>query len=262
MSTQVNKTKRKDTMLVDPRNILFNEDNVRRDLGDIDELMNSIIENGLEVAVKAKKVRGTEEYLLVDGHRRLTAIKKAIEQGHDIPYVEVVPYNGNDEDAIFSMVITGTGQKALTEMEQAEAFKKLVGLHYKPEEIAKRVGKSVPYVYNMLTLANAPKEIRDKVHDGEVSGGTVVQIVKQTSSATEQVEIVKDAIADAQKNGKKKATAQNVPSLKAKTPIQKLNELIEKLNERPEKSEFAEDLLDILCAFKIESVEEILERVK
>lgn len=263
----VKATKNKDIMLVDPRNIVFNPENVRTDMGDIDELMESIVEIGLQVALKAKKVRGEDKYLLVDGHRRMSAVLLALEKGYDIPYVEVMPYTGNNEDILFTMIVTGSGQKPLTDIELAEAIKRLVSFHYKPEEIAKKIGKSVPHVYNLLTLANAPKEVRNLVHEGLISGGTVVQIARLTDDTDKQVKMVKDAIEDAKKASvgsktPKKATAKNVESLKANTPVQKINQLIVELEMRDEKSEQTVFIIEFLSAMKTESVETLLERVK
>jgi ParB/RepB/Spo0J family partition protein len=263
----VKATKNKDIMLVDPRNIIFNPDNVRTDMGDLEELMTSIVEIGLQVSLKAKKVRGEDKYLLVDGHRRMKAILLALEKGYDIPFVEVMPYTGNNEDILFTMIVTGSGQKPLTDIEMAEAIKRLVSFHYKAEEIAKKIGKSVPQVYNYLTLANVPKEVKNLVHDGLISGSTVVKITRVADNDEDVVGMVKEAISDASKvsDGKdkpKKATDKNVAKLKANTPVQKINQLIVELEMREDKSEQVVFMIEFLSAVKTESVETLLGRVK
>lgn len=260
---EVRQTKRTDIMLVDPRNIVVKEGfNVRTDMGDIQALSDSIVETGLQEPLKAKKVRNEDKYELVDGHRRMAAIQLAIEQGHDIQFVEVVPFKGNDEDQVFAMIITGTGQKPLNDVEQAEAIKRLINFGYKAEEIARKIAKSVPQIYNLITLANVSKKIKDNIASGLISGSTVVQIVRQTDDTEKQLEMVVQAIEDAQKNSNgsekpKKATAKNVVGLKRKNEGQKLFELVALLDERGVKNEKSELLAELVANLKDGSVEDL-----
>lgn len=237
--SEINETKKKDIMLVDPRNIIVRDGfNVRSDMGDIDGLADSIAETGLQVPLKAKKVRGDETWELVDGHRRMAAIQVAIERGFDIPYVEVLPFKGNEEEQVFAMIITGTGQKPLNEIEQAEAIKRLTNFSYSPDEIAKKIGKSIAHVYNLIALSGVPKKIKNLISGGLISGNTVTQIIREIEDEAEQLRVIEQAIEDA--NGgvvvdgakPKKATAKNVKSLSQKSPVQKIKELSELLEEK------------------------------
>jgi ParB family chromosome partitioning protein len=261
--SEVKATKRTDRMLVDPRNIVMVDGfNVRTDLGNIEELANSILEMGLQVPLMAKKVRGSDKYELVDGHRRFTAVKYLLDKGHDIPYVDIIPFNGNEEDRVLAMITTGTGQKSLTEMEQAEAIKRLINFHYKPEEIAKKIGKSIPHVYNLIALSKVSKKIKEVIGSGDISGTTVVQIVRQTDDEREQYEMITKAVDEAKKQGKKKATAKNVSGLKTKTPVQKLNELVKHLDDNEISNEKVELLVELVANLKDSSVEELSELFK
>jgi ParB family transcriptional regulator, chromosome partitioning protein len=255
---EIKTTKRSDLMLVDPRNLVIVEGfNVRHDMGDIESLSASILEIGLQVPLKAKKVRKSDKFELVDGHRRFKAIQHLLSSGHDIPFIEVQLFTGNEEDRVFSMVATGVGQKSLTELEQAEAIKRLISFHYKPEDIAPRIGKSVPHIYNMILLANASKKIKDKVVSGEISGTTIVHIIRQSDDEREQYKMVEDAIADAKSSGKKTATARNVSTLKTKKPEQKLKELISYLDASGIKNEKVELLVELVSNLKDGSIEEL-----
>lgn len=249
------KSKRTDIFLVDPRNIVVKENfNVRKDLGDVRSLMESIVETGLQVPLKASKIRGEDKYELVDGHRRMAAIDLALEEGHDIKYVEVSPFKGNDEDRVFSMVITGTGQKALSDVEMSEAIKRLVNFGYKVEEIASKIGKSVPQTYNYLNISSLPKMIKNKIEDNKISASLVLQIVREEKDGEKQMEMVEEAIANT--GGTKKATAKNSTRIKTKTDKQKLKEAFEILKEtESEKVELLEFMLNV----KEKSVEEIVE---
>jgi ParB family chromosome partitioning protein len=258
--SEINVTKRTDILLVDPRNIVIVDGfNVRTDMGDIEALADSILETGLQVPLMAKKVKGEDKFELVDGHRRMTAVKYLLSKGYDIPFVKVLPFTGNEEDRVLAMVTTGTGQKPLTELEQAEAIKRLVTFHYKPEEIAKKVGKSLPHIYNMLTLANASKKVKELVSSGDISGTTIVHIVRETSDEREQYRMVEEAIADAKKQGKKKATSKNVSVLKVKNISVKLKELIAELDKREIKNDKVELLVDLVSNIKDSEIEDLVK---
>lgn len=230
----INKTKKTDFVKVDPRNIVIQDGfNVRQDLGDIEGLAQSIVEVGLQVPLKAKKVFGADKYALVDGHRRYHAIMLAIENGHDIRYVDVMPYVGNDEDQIFSMLVTGTGQKPLADIEQSEAVARLVNFGYKVEEIARKMGKSLPHGYYLYNLSMLSKRIKNLISQGYISGGAVMEIVKMTDDEQEQFDLIQETIENAQNGAAegqiKKATAKNISKEKKLSPIQKLEALCEEL---------------------------------
>lgn len=266
--SEVKNTKRTDIMLVDPRNIVVKDGfNVRSDMGDIQALSDSIVETGLQVPLKAKKVKGEDKYELVDGHRRMAAIQLAIENGNDIQFVEVLPFKGNDEDRVFAMIITGIGQKPLNDVEQAEAIKRLINFGYKAEEIARKIAKSLPQVYNLISLANVSKKIKDSIIGGFISGSTVIQIIRQTDDSDKQLEMVTQAIEDVQKNvpigeKPKKATAKNVVGLKRKSEGQKLSELVALLDKDGVKNEKTVLLSQLVEKLKDSSVEDLVKLFK
>ena len=233
---QILKTKNSTAILkVDPRNIVVKDGfNVRIDMGDLIALSESIVSVGLQVPLKAKKITGQDKYEIIDGHRRYQAIMIAIDHGHDIRYVDVILFSGGEEDRIFSMLVTGTGQKPLNDVEQSEAVSRLVGFGYKVEEVATKMGRSLPYGYYLYNLSQLSKRIKNLIVEGYISGGAVMEIVKITDDEQEQFELVQEAIENAQKGAEegkiKKATAKNVNKEKRLTPIQKLDALIEELD--------------------------------
>lgn len=213
-------TKRKDLLQVDPKNIVVKKGfNVRTEMGDLTELLNSILEVGLQNPIKCAKVRGTDQYEIVEGHRRFAAIQLGIEQGHDFQYVDVLPFTGNEEEKILTMIVTGIGQKKLTELEQAEAFRRLENLGYSQEKIALKVSKSVAHVSNMLQVASFPERFKKVIENGEISATTVLHIVRAEKDETKQFDMIKGAIKNANDNVPatakvKTATAKNVLALK------------------------------------------------
>lgn len=263
MTENLNKTKKTDILSVDPRSIVIVEGfNVRQDLGDIEGLAQSIKESGLQVPLKAVKVRGKEEYRLIDGHRRMTAINLLLSQGVSVPYVMVSLFQGNEEDEVFAMVITGTGQKQLNDIEQAEAIKRLIAFGYKVEEISLKIGKSVPHVYNLTYIADFPKPVKDLIVSDAISASTALSISRQEKDREKFIKVVEDAVSDAKassKDGKqKKATNKNVVSLKAKTNMQKLAEAYAKLIAEGVNNEKVDLLEVVLHKSKEMSVEELV----
>jgi ParB/RepB/Spo0J family partition protein len=190
-------------MKVDPTNLILRDEfNVRKDMGDLNALMQSILSTGLQVPIKAKKVAGTDQYEVVDGHRRMSAILMAIEQGHEILYVDVMTFSGNNEEQVLSMLVTGTGQKPLTEIEQAEAIKRLTGFGHRVEDIAKKMGKSLPHVYYLVKLSNLPTKVKNLIAEGYISGLAVIEIVEGEPNEELQIAMIEMAIEDAQKRAK------------------------------------------------------------
>lgn len=223
METEIKATKKNDMMLIDPQNIVVIDNfNVRKDYGDIDSLSESIINNGQLEPIICVKIRGTEQYKLIEGHRRMMAINKAIENGNDIPYVKVLTLSSqNEEDHLFTMLVTGTGKKPLTPLEESEGYKRLVAYGYETKDIAIRVGKSNTHVYNLLKLADIPKKLKDKIEKNEVSTSVVLQLIKHTKDSDKIVSEIEKVLEENKTSPKpKKVTAKNVKTLM--TPLQKL----------------------------------------
>lgn len=227
------KTKKTDLMLIDPRNIVIEDEfNVRSDYGNIDELAKSIVEVGQLEPIMVAKQRGTDQYILTDGHRRMKAILKAIENGNSIQYVKAIVTSGNMEDRIFAMVITGIGKKPLNNLEEGEAYKRLKAYGYEVKDIAAKVGKSLPHIYNMLKLADVPQQVKKHIIKGDISGNTVVSLLKDVKTADDLLKAVEEAVlaseieheedakAGKKTTKKKKATARHTGVM---TPMKKLD---------------------------------------
>jgi len=118
--------------------------NVRKDMGDIDALAQSIAAIGQKVPLIGVKVRGKDEFTLTAGHRRLAAIKLANEKyGANITHANVMSDKGDDKGRVLTMLLDGEGAKKLTAAELAAGFKRLKEEHgMKPKEIGATVGIS------------------------------------------------------------------------------------------------------------------------
>ena len=231
--TDVLKTKRVDMFMVDPQNIIIEDGfNVRTDYGDIEGLMRSIVENGLLEPITVSKVRNEDKYILTDGHRRMKAIMLGIERGEKIPYVKAITSSSNPEDRLFAMVITGVDKKPLNNLEEGEAYKRLIAFEYSVKDIAHRIGKSNQHVYNMLKLADLPKAVKNHIVKGSISGGLVLTILKDAKTPEDIIAAVDNAILNAEIEHEDNGSTSGKP-VKAKashagvkSPMKKLEEAL------------------------------------
>lgn len=142
-----------------------NPRNVRRDLGDLDELVASIaavgIRHPLTVTPVSQVGQDGHRYLLVDGHRRYAA---AVEAGlTEVPAIVRTDLAG-DVDVILEMLRAGLLQQQLTPIEEAVAYEQLQLLGLRPADIARRVGRSTSTVERRLHLMDLPERVRERVH--------------------------------------------------------------------------------------------------
>lgn len=262
-------TKRLDMLRIDPLNIVIEEGfNVRTDMGDLNELADSIVNSGQLEPVTVHKVKGEEKYILTDGHRRYAAIMLAREKGTDIPYVIAQTTNRSSlEDRVFAMVITGVGKKPLTSVEEAEAYQRLIGYGYKANEIAKRVGKSISHITTALLLADVPKEVKNAINEGSIAPSTVINIARNTIDGEEVRAVVKESLAAAgvDADGKQRKVKQkDVKNDAVLTNMQKLeaaNQLIEAEEKAGSKAKYSSVLYDLLIVLsdKTSTVEDIAD---
>ena len=205
-------------MYLDPIHIMTDESfNVRQHLGNMEVLSEDILENGVRVPLEIQRRDPIDEiecYNLVDGHRRLKAVYMAgalaINRGMEEPdHLKLVPVqferpDTKPVDRMVSMFVRNTG-KPLEPLEEQALFQRMVDMHYKPKEIAKKIGRSLQFVEGRLQLGKASDEVRRAVKDKKITVGAAQAISKK--SKTEQDKAVK-AIRDT--TGSKKAKARDV----------------------------------------------------
>lgn len=277
-------TKRTDLMLVDPKNLVIEANfNVRFDYGDIPGLALSIVSRGVEEPLIGYKLRGEDKYIVTDGHRREKAIQLALDlhakgdpRFADISKIAYVPMRTASADPIerlFTMAITGEKKKSLTDLERAAMYQRLLDALMKTDmkrgdainKIKQDVGISTATLYNMLKLNTLPEQIKTAIAENKISGSTVVTIVREIKGEDEQIKAVTDAIADAQEvaekeGGRAKATASNVKNLKAKTAMQRLQEVVAKLHKDDVSNTRTKLLIELVDALENKrSVNKIVE---
>lgn len=235
-------TQRTDLMLVDPAN--RSEDNY----GNIEELALNIVANGVLDPPIGFKVRGEDKYIMTEGHRRLRAIKLAQhlhKQGkpgfEDLSKIIRVPFrtaSSDTKERLYIVANTGNGKVPLTELEKAALYADLLKLEIegglkKVEAVKKtiaRLGISQSKFYGTLSLNEVDEDVKSFIKAGQISGGTVVQIVRELQDSEKVKDAVLEAVYNAEetktKSGKpKKATAANVKALAKKSVVGTLKDL-------------------------------------
>ena len=129
-----------------PRKI-FNEEKIK-------ELAQSIKKNG-------------SGYHIIAGERRFKAFEMLNKK--TIPAI-IKEYT--DEEMMVLATIENLQREDLTALEEATSYKKLMEtLNITQEELAKKIGKSRPYVANTIRLLKLPYEIKEYLMAGKISPG-------------------------------------------------------------------------------------------
>lgn len=135
------------------------------------DLVNSIREQGiLEPLVVAKTPAG---FQIIAGERRWRAAKVL-----GLPKVPVVIRETTPQGMLEMSIVENVQREDLNPLERAQAYKRLIdefGLSV--TEVAKRVGKSLPYISNTIRLLTLPDAIKDALAAGVITEGHVRPLI-------------------------------------------------------------------------------------
>lgn len=132
-------------------------------------------------------VQVTEQGIkIIDGHHRYYGAKMASEAGHEIPRLECKDFSGSEADRIAFMVTSSQG-KALSPLERAAAYQRLLNQGWTPAEIAKKVKRSPADVDQHLQLLECGDGLIAMVKAGEVAPTTAVALSREHGPKAEAV---------------------------------------------------------------------------
>ncbi len=135
------------------------------------DLVNSIREQGiLEPIVVANTPAG---YQIIAGERRWRASKIL-----GLAKVPVIVKNTTPQQMLEMSIVENVQREDLNPIERAQAYKRLIddfGLSV--TEVAKRVGKSLPYISNSIRLLTLPDAIKDALAAGVITEGHVRPLI-------------------------------------------------------------------------------------
>jgi len=133
----------------------------------LNELASSIIEHGVIQPVVLRKSDSGEGFELVAGERRWRAARKA-----GLKEIPSIIRTLTEEQNMLLSIIENMQREDLNPIEEAEAIHKMMTtFKLTQEEISKSLGKSRPYIANMVRLLKLPDEIRELISLEKLSAG-------------------------------------------------------------------------------------------
>lgn len=168
--------------------------NVREDMGELEELSKSILNNGQSVPGRVD-VAEDGTFILVDGHRRFEALKLLEADGHEPFFLAIVNGKRTTEEQRILQMFTTQDNKPLTAPEVAELILRLVNLGHDQVSVANKIGKTPAYVSQMLGFAHETPEIKNLVKEGKVKVSTIFKARKTIKNQAERTQVIKDAVA-------------------------------------------------------------------
>ncbi|GAY71994.1 ParB/RepB/Spo0J family partition protein [Lentilactobacillus kosonis] len=166
-----------------------------------------------------------EKYELLTGERRLRASK--IAQQKTIP---AIVRDVNEEEMMEIAVLENLQREDLTTLEEAQAYETLMTqLDLTQAQVAKRLGKSRPYIANYLRILGLPQPIKEFLDDEKLSMGQARTLLS-VKSKPDMIELAKRAVAESltvrqleqaadkingKKGAKKKKAVRKSPFVKA-----------------------------------------------
>ena len=166
---------------IEPRDVVVIEGrNTRFDYGNIEELADSIRENGMKQPCKVQIKNN--EYQLIDGHRRLKACMELVKKGYDPVFLTIVVPEDEPEDKLLADMIVANDGKHFSPLEEAMMLQKLRDTYqWSQMDIAKKIGKSLSHVSNRIALLNADESIKEALVDGTLKTQEALAIVRKSN---------------------------------------------------------------------------------
>jgi ParB-like chromosome segregation protein Spo0J len=195
---------RKDYFMVDPREIkIIDGWNPRVDFTGQEDFERDIIQNGVKDPILLK-ITKSEDLVLIDGERRLSAVLYAIDQGVNIEAIpaRIAPQGISDSNALIEAVIRNHS-KPFMPLEEAEAYRRLVVWGHSIDVIAKDMGKTIQHIKKRLSLLDGCKEVQEALGKKKIPTYLAENIISESDgNIKKQKELVKEATKS--KEGKNK----------------------------------------------------------
>lgn len=147
----------------------------------IQELAQSIKENGLiqPIIVRKSPVLG---YEILAGERRYRA---SIAAG--LSEVPVIVKQLSDQNMMLHSIIENLQRENLNPIEEAKAYQSLIDKGFTHTEIAEKMGKSRPYITNLVRLLGLPKHILTEVESGRLSQAHARLLIQLSSDKQDKL---------------------------------------------------------------------------
>lgn len=193
--------------------------NVRKDFGDMEELVKSINTSGLwqPLIVRSGK---NGNWIITDGHRRFKALQQLVADGYEFEGIPVVIENDmKEEDLLLGLLIHNDG-KPLTMTEQAEVFNRLEKAGWGTTRIANSIGKTGQHVRDCKLLAAATAKVLQLIAEGKISATSVLKFMRIEGDPKKAEALILASLEEIVAKGKTKVSNKDAKekTAKASTP--------------------------------------------
>lgn len=150
--------------------IVPSPDNLRADVGDVNQLAQSIAFIGLLEPIRVYK-NGDDKYHIASGHRRYAALRLLEKDGIEPEWRALVIKAPSDEDRNAEMLIENMQRVNLEPLEQAEGVRRLRDEHdMSVNMMATALGVSREWINDRLAMIGLPEDVTAKADDLGVAG--------------------------------------------------------------------------------------------
>jgi len=147
------------------------------DPAELQELSNSIKENGLIQPIILRKIGNEDHYEIIAGERRFRATILA-----GLSKISAIVKKINNHEALELAIIENIQRTDLSLIEEADGYQKLIEeFSYSQDQIAKRIGKSRSHVANLLRLLGLPTSVREMLDQKLISMGHARAIINSNN---------------------------------------------------------------------------------
>ncbi len=170
--------------------IEINQDQPRKELGDMEGLIESIKQNGI---LEPLLVTPTHDgkYRLIAGERRYHA---AIACGFThLPCIEMIVEN--DSQILELALIENLQRHDLNPFEEAEGYLILQEkYHYTHEQIAKKIGKKRSTISETIAIAKLPEEIKNLCRHADINSKSMLIEISKAKDINEMRKIIDEIV--------------------------------------------------------------------
>ncbi len=192
--------KRKDISVVSDPNLIRIADgfNHRVDFNEekMAQLVESIRQHGVRVPISVRPDKGNKDqpYILIDGERRLRAVKRLYDEGiADPPAIPCVVDHVDEDEAFINSAISNLERADINAAEEASIVQRLERIGRTPKEIAVICSRTTQWVSQRLTVAGGSKAVKTALEEGDLPVDVALQVVRNVPEE-QQAEVVEEAL--------------------------------------------------------------------
>lgn len=158
---------------------------------DVDSLAADIDREGLISAVTVRLSEGGRvtglRYQLIVGHRRLAAIQKLKRKT-----IRARVVDRNDTEGLVMAMSENLERKDMSPLEEARAIEKLYLLGMKEKELAKLLGKSIPWISQRRAILKMSPSVQLALENGEINAGHIEKGFSRLKHPQDQTQLLED----------------------------------------------------------------------